>query len=115
MDKDFLDRFQKIRSEWYRISGKDLIKSISSGYRCPSHNRRVSKYASKIDGSGPHTKGKAVDIKVSGKDATRLFRIAKKHMSGIGYNLKGRNRSHFLHVDSLTPEEADRPAVWSYR
>ena len=112
MDADFMNRLQLLRAEWYKDS-KRILK-VSSGYRCIDHNRRVSKYASKTDGTGPHTKGKAVDILISGKDATRLFTLAKKYMSGIGYSFRGKRRNHYLHMDTLTPEEAPRPSVWRY-
>lgn len=114
MDRDFLDRFQRVRMEWFRETGKDIIESVNSGYRCKSHNRRVSKFASK-DGSGPHTKGKAVDVRVSGNDAKILFKIAKRHMSGIGLaQRKRRRRNRYIHMDTLTSKEAPRPTVWVY-
>ena len=114
MDRDFLNRFQKVRAEWFKETGKDLVRSVSSGYRCNDHNRKVSKFASKIDGSGPHTFGKAVDILISGHDATHLYTIAKKYMSGIGLSQKGPRRFRYMHLDALTPEEANRPAIWAY-
>ena len=115
MDRDFLNRFQKVRAEWFKETGKDLVRSVSSGYRCNAHNRRVSRYASKIDGSGPHTKGKAVDVKVSGKDAKKLFKIARKYMSGIGLAQRSRRKKNrYIHMDTLTAAEAPRPTVWRY-
>jgi uncharacterized protein YcbK (DUF882 family) len=105
MDSDFIIRLEKIREEWYSQSNR--ILKVNSGYRCKNHNRHVSKYAQK-DGSGPHTMGKAIDIAISGGDATRLYKIAKKHMTGIGISKR------YIHMDSLTPEEAPRPTVWRY-
>tara|TARA_Y100000310_G_C20565442_1_gene755238 strand:+ start:168 stop:509 length:342 start_codon:yes stop_codon:yes gene_type:complete len=113
MDADFMERLQLLRAEWYKESTRVL--RVNSGFRCKKHNARVSKFASKVDGSGPHTLGKAVDILISGNDATKLFKMAKQYMSGIGYSFKGRSGSHFLHLDTLTPEEAERPAVWAYK
>ena len=115
MDRDFLNRFQKVRIEWFKETGKDLVRSVSSGYRCNAHNRKVSRYASKIDGSGPHTKGKAFDVKVSGKDAKKLFKIARKYMTGIGWAQRSRRKkSPYIHMDTLTAAEAPRPTVWRY-
>jgi len=108
MDADFMERLQLLRTEWYKESTRVL--KVNSGFRCKNHP--IEKRKKHL---GPHTKGKAVDVLISGKDATKLFKMAKKYMSGIGYNFKGRSRSHFLHLDSLTPEEAQRPAVWNYR
>ena len=108
MDADFMERLQLLRAEWYKESTRVL--KVNSGFRCKKHPIERRK---KI--VGPHTKGKAVDILISGKDATKLFKIAKQYMSGIGYSFKGRSKRHFLHIDSLTPEEAERPAVWNYK
>lgn len=108
MDADFMEKLHLLKAEWYK-NNKRILK-INSGYRCRNHPIERKKKT-----LGPHTKGKAVDICISGEDATKLFNLAKKYMSGIGYSFKGGSRSHFLHLDSLTPEEAERPAVWSYR
>jgi uncharacterized protein YcbK (DUF882 family) len=105
MDNDFMSKLEKIKDEWYSQSTNRL--KITSGYRCHNHNRNVSIHASE-DGSGPHTKGKAVDILISGSDSKKLYRIAKKHMTGIGIS------KNFIHMDALTPEEAPRPTVWRY-
>ena len=105
MDKDFMVRLEKMREEWYSQSNRKL--KVNSGYRCKSHNLHVSRFAHK-DGSGPHTMGKAIDIAISGKDAGVLYKIAKKYMTGIGISKR------FIHLDSLTSEEAPRPTVWRY-
>ena len=60
------------------------------------------------DGSGPHTMGKAIDIAISGRDAKRLYKIARKYMTGIGISKR------YIHMDSLTSAEAPRPTVWRY-
>ena len=52
--------------------------------------------------------GKAIDIAISGKDAKRLYKIAKKYMTGIGISKR------YIHMDSLTSAEAPRPTVWRY-
>ena len=52
--------------------------------------------------------GKAIDIAISGKDAGVLYKIAKKYMTGIGISKR------YIHMDSLTSEEAPRPTVWRY-
>ena len=110
MDRDFLKRLQNIRIEWFKETGKDIIELISSGYRCKNHPiERRKKHL------GPHTKGKAVDIKVSGKDAKKLFKIAKKYMTGIGLAQRNRKKKNrYIHLDALTPREAPRPTIWVY-
>ena len=105
MDTDFMSRLEKMREEWYSQSNR--ILKVNSGYRCKEHNRHVSRFAQK-DGSGPHTMGKAIDIAISGRDAKRLYKIARKYMTGIGISKR------FIHMDSLTSAEAPRPTVWRY-
>ena len=105
MDTDFMSRLEKMREEWYGQSNR--ILKVNSGYRCKEHNRHVSRFAAK-DGSGPHTMGKAIDIAISGRDAKRLYKIARKYMTGIGISKR------YIHMDSLTSAEAPRPTVWRY-
>lgn len=83
---------------------------ISSGYRCPEHNQRVSTTGP----NGPHTTGRAVDIAVSRHRAHDVLRHAMAMgFTGIGVNQKGASR--FIHLDMLRePEHAPRPSVWSY-
>ena len=112
MDVDFMVRLEKMREEWYSQSNRRL--KVNSGYRCKDHNRHVSRFAQK-DGSGPHTMGKAIDIAISGRDAKRLYKIAKKYMTGIGLaQRRRRKKSRYIHMDTLTSAEAPRPTVWRY-
>lgn len=85
---------------------------VTSAYRCPRHNKEVSP---KTSASGPHTTGRAMDIKVSRKQANYLLRIAiqASAITGIGFKQHGPTR--FMHLDDLP--EADgrpRPTIWSY-
>lgn len=83
---------------------------ISSGYRCPEYNNKISK--SGFD--GPHTTGLTVDISVYGERAFEILSVAKKFgFKGIGIKQTGKRR--FLHLDQLkhTPKRP-RPWVWSY-
>ena len=100
----FMDVLQTIRMQY----GKPM--RVSSGYRCPSHNAKVSSTGP----GGPHTTGKAVDILVSGKDAHTLLQLCMAHMdvTGIGVSQKGAHDSRFIHIDTI--EEGLRPWLWSY-
>lgn len=81
---------------------------VSSGYRCPEHNQKVSSTGP----NGPHTTGKAVDLAVSHDKAYFVLQQAlRMGFTGIGVNGKGTGR--FIHLDAL-PESAGRPRVWSY-
>lgn len=84
---------------------------VSSGYRCPEYNARVS-----ITGQdGPHTTGRAMDILLSRRRADVVDRLAVKMgaITGRGWNQKGDHR--FLHLDDLPDAPGrPRPTIWSY-
>ena len=101
---EFMDRLQALRKDY----GKPM--KISSGYRCPIHNRNVSKTGD----DGPHTTGRAVDILCHGKEAYDLLHLALLHgFTGIGINQKGLKASRFIHIDDI-PDRTIRPTVFSY-
>lgn len=83
---------------------------VSSAYRCPEHNNNVSK--SGYD--GPHTTGRAIDLRVSHEKSYQVLRIAMSMgFTGIGVNQKGDGR--FIHLDDLSgAPNRPRPHVWSY-
>lgn len=83
---------------------------ISSGYRCPDHNAKVSSTGR----TGPHTTGRAADIAVSHARAHEVLQVAMTMgFSGIGVNQKGSSR--FIHLDVLPDAPGQpRPTVWSY-
>lgn len=88
--------------------GKPLV--VTSGYRCPEHNQRVSTTGV----SGPHTTGLAADLGVSGRDAVTVLRIAMAAgFTGIGIQQKGVGR--FIHLDLIPDSHSHkRPWIWSY-
>lgn len=100
----FLQALDQLREKY----GKPLV--VSSGYRCPSYNAKVSKSGP----NGPHTTGRAADVLVDRGDAYRLTRLAMESgFTGIGFQQKGAGR--FLHLDILTDAPGQpRPTVWSY-
>ena len=100
----FMDKVQLLRERYNKPM------RISSGYRSPEHNAKVSSTGTE----GPHTTGRAVDIMVSRGDAYLLLKLAlEMNFTGIGISQKGENR--FIHLDDLTEDEtAPRPTVWSY-
>lgn len=84
---------------------------ITSGYRSPEYNAKVSSSGLK----GAHTTGKAADIAVSHEQAFKVVSEAVKMgvFTGIGINQKGNGR--FIHLDTCTKEDGlPRPAIWSY-
>ncbi len=103
MAKSFMDRLDGLRWAY----NKPLI--VNSGYRCPSHNARVSR---KTGEDGPHTRGHAVDLRVSGHDAYTIVRLATAlGFTGIGVAQSGTGR--YIHLDDLT-DHPYRPWIWSY-
>lgn len=84
--------------------------SISSGYRCPDHNEKVSSTGR----TGPHTTGRAADLAVSHQQALTILRLAlAMKFTGIGVNQKGGGR--FIHLDNLAnAPNQPRPHIWSY-
>jgi uncharacterized protein YcbK (DUF882 family) len=85
---------------------------LASAYRCPRHNQAVSTTGD----SGPHTLGRAVDVRVYGPAALRLIPLALTHgFTGIGVAQRGPQASRYLHLDDLgNAGNQPRPWVWSY-
>lgn len=103
MDEVFMERMDALR---YRYN-KPII--LSSAYRCPEYNNKVS--TTGLD--GPHTTGKAVDIKIFGKHAhIMLDHIMQFQFQGIGIQQKGEHAKRFIHIDDVV--EGLRPWVWTY-
>jgi uncharacterized protein YcbK (DUF882 family) len=104
IDLGFVSELDDMRHRY----GNPLV--VTSGYRCPDHNAKVSSTGR----AGPHTTGHAADLSDDRADAFRLLRIATTmRFTGIGFQQKGVGR--FIHLDDLpntigTP----RPAIWSY-
>ena len=104
IDAVFVDELDELR---HRL-GFPLV--ITSGYRCPEHNARVSSTGR----AGPHTTGRAADIAV---DRTRAYEVLQTALlmkfTGIGVQQKGSSR--FIHLDNLPNAPGQlRPTVWSY-
>lgn len=106
MDPEFLQLVDELR----HLYGHPMV--VSSGYRSPEYNARVS--STGLD--GPHTTGRAADFAVSGNRAHRLLRFALElGFSGIGISQKGPHHTRFIHLDTLTSaDHVPRPWVWSY-
>lgn len=100
MDKSFVLRLHALR---LRIG---VPATITSGYRCPDHNARVSNTGR----DGPHTTGHAADIAWNRATAFRTMKhLEDLGFTGVGWQQKGGAR--FIHLDDL---ELYRPTVFSY-
>jgi len=102
MDPQFLMMLDELREKL----NKPL--RVSSGFRCPSHNSKVSGTGE----TGPHTTGKAIDLAVDRAFAYETLRASMAMgFTGIGVKQKGGGR--FLHLDTIITEGL-RPTIWSY-
>ncbi len=105
MDETFLEKLDELRER----CGFPFV--ITSGYRCPEHNRVVSNTGL----LGPHTTGRAADVKVRGRQAMLLIYEALDMgvFTGIGLNQKGTGR--YVHLDTLANgPNSPRPTIWTY-
>lgn len=104
IDHVFVDELDELRG---RLG---FALPINSGYRCPKYNAAVSA----TGGSGPHTLGRAADIRVDRQQAYQLLRAAlSMNFTGIGIQQRGGGR--FIHIDNLPNMPGHpRPTIWSY-
>ena len=105
MDPEFISILQSIRNY------TDHSMHINSGYRCPSHNNKVSSTGF----TGPHTTGKAADIKCNRAYAYDIMIAGGLYgITGFGFQQRGSHRERFIHLDTLKTELDARPRVWTY-
>lgn len=104
--QDFMDRVEELRVK------VDAPMAVSSGARCAAHNQAVSRTGT----TGPHTTGRAIDLKVSGHTAYKVVMWAGRlGFTGIGISQKGSQGSRFVHLDDLHNRIGQpRPWIWSY-
>lgn len=105
MNQRFLEKLDALREDF----GAPLL--VTSGYRCPEYNQRVSNTGP----DGPHTTGHAADLAVRGPLAMELLEAAlvRGGFTGVGLNQKGTAR--FVHLDDLPNEpNRPRPTIWTY-
>lgn len=100
IDASFVDKLDKLRD----ALGFPFI--ISSGYRCPEHNNRVSTTGH----TGPHTTGRAVDIVADHLHALEII-AAAYHAGFKGFGVQQKGGHRFIHLDDIR-----RPyqTLWSY-
>lgn len=106
MSHDFIDKLDELRE---RV-GFPLV--VTSGYRCPDHNDKVSSTGR----SGPHTTGRAADIAIMGHKAHKVLQQASLGgwFTGIGLKQHGSHAARFMHLDDLEQPNSPRPNIWTY-
>lgn len=99
MDPRFMDKLVSLR----RALGPLYL---TSAYRCPSHNAKVSSTGL----SGPHTTGHAVDIRA---DSKLKFKIVEEALK-LGFKRVGIAKG-FIHIDDLTADDGfPEEVLWTY-
>lgn len=105
MQIDFMDSLLLLRKDL----GKAMV--VTSGFRCPLHNRNVSSTGE----SGPHTTGCASDVLAAGAFAYKLVDLAFKYgFTGLGLQQKGPHTGRYVHLDTLQSPDHPRPGIWTY-
>lgn len=106
VETEFLDLVERLRM----IHGRPL--NFTSGYRTPAYNAAVSTTGL----TGPHTTGRAIDVRIYGIRAYDLVRQAfTLGFTGIGLSQKGPQAGRFIHLDTVDHSPTSpRPWVWSY-
>ena len=79
---------------------------ITSGYRCPVHNTRVSSTGER----GPHTTGRAIDI-AAPSSSMRLAIVEAAQEQG--FRRFGIAKT-FIHIDDLRTSDGFPEGIWSY-
>lgn len=106
MDIGFVHKLDQLRER----TGFRFV--INSGYRCSKWNEIVSTTGA----HGPHTTGRAADIRLWGYQVHKVLQTAVLGgwMTGIGLHQKGPHGLRFLHLDDLAGGGTHRPAIWTY-
>ena len=84
-----LDALEKLRE----LAGRPVI--VTSGFRCPEHNRRVGGKPNSL-----HTRGLAADVRILGQSVRKMYELARQietfDQGGIGVYPD----EVFIHVDA---------------
>ena len=100
ISSDIMDLLQKARNELGPLS-------ITSAFRCSSHNDSVSSTGP----NGPHTTGHSLDIAVKNSQHRKeLIDWFATKVTGLGI------AKSFIHIDNLTADDGFdmRPNAWKY-
>jgi uncharacterized protein YcbK (DUF882 family) len=93
IDPGLLDLLYRIRT---RLD-TDRPFEVISGYRSPKTNEMLRKASSGVAKRSLHTQGKAIDVRVPGRELRQLHRVALS-LKGGGVGLY--TKSSFVHVDT---------------
>ena len=81
---------------WRALDG-DAAFLVVSGYRSPKTNEKLRANGRGVAKRSFHTKGKAIDVRLEGRELSRLRTAAMSlNIGGVGYYPK----SNFVHIDT---------------
>lgn len=93
IDKDLIDLLNILH---HKMNGKQPFHVIS-GYRSPKTNAMLNQQSSGVAKKSLHMQGKAIDIRLPGRQLADLRKAALNlHAGGVGYYSK----SNFVHIDT---------------
>ena len=108
MMEEFMSKLIELRKKL----GQPMV--ISSGYRTPEYNQRISGSS-----KSAHILGKAVDVVCSGEKAYNIVKLGLEiGFTGIGIQQRGEHSKRFIHLDDVEPDKYEgipRPWIWSYK
>ena len=85
----------------------DFPLPITSGYRCPEHNKAVGGHP-----NSAHMLGHAIDIQISGENAATLVAVCISYgFNGIGVKQHGEHSGRYIHLD----DNHVKRTIWSYK
>lgn len=100
MDSLFMNKLDAIREEC------GFPFRVTSGYRCPVHNAKVSSTGER----GPHTTGRAIDIAAP----TSHMRLAIMEAAQRRLFRRFGIAKTFIHIDDLQESDGFPEGIWSY-
>jgi uncharacterized protein YcbK (DUF882 family) len=96
MDPQLLLLLDKVSG---KFGGSDVLHVIS-GYRSPETNAKLAKASGGVAKHSMHLEGKAIDIRMPGRDLAALHKAAMAEQAGgVGYYPS----SQFVHLDTGRP------------
>lgn len=93
IDRELLLLLDKVSSQF----GSNNVIHVISGYRSPETNRQLALASGGVAKHSLHLEGKAVDVRLPGRDLASLRKAAlAQHRGGVGYYPD----SQFVHLDT---------------
>jgi uncharacterized protein YcbK (DUF882 family) len=96
IDPELLLLVQKVSAQF----GSNNVVHIISGYRSPETNAKLAAASGGVAKHSMHLEGKAIDLRIPGKDLKQVHKAALAlNSGGVGYY----QDSQFVHMDTGRP------------